>query len=329
MPKLGWDLILPVHPKAFTLPQGSTSRQLDPLDADIWHRQIKWLHCCNVDIMLLSIFIPWLWSFKNSHIFYIFFAFIYIFIYFFILSSIVSKSAALDVVVVCRRGEATSDPLREAPTSTHGIPKHSRHRRCHPQKSESLTHQDQRTMNIVKHRVSGEVSRLGMAIQSHIKSDIKPRPPVSHNRIFESALEAACEALRGSPKISKVQSHDFVENSLLEKKQRLNKFRPSLAKKTVKIDGCITFEQPKPLCRKLNRPGGPDCVSCRQARRIFWGVIPLRSIHEKVLNIHTDAHCNRHVDIGLMLETLDAGLPNWIQNGTTWMLSSFDQQQEY
>ena len=45
--------------------------------------------------------------------------------------------------------------------------------------------------------------------------------------------------------------------------------------------------------------------------------------------IHTDAHCNRHVDIGLMLETLDAGLPNWIQNGTTWMLSSFDQQQEY
>lgn len=86
-------------------------------------------------------------------------------------------------------------------------------------------------MNIVKHRVSGEVSRLGMAIQSHIKSDIKPRPPVSHNRIFESALEAACEALRGSPKISKVQSHDFVENSLLEKKQRLNKFRPSLAKK--------------------------------------------------------------------------------------------------
>jgi len=79
--------------------------------------------------------------------------------------------------------------------------------------------------------VSGEVSRLGMAIQTHIKSDIKPRPPVSHNRIFESALEAACEALRGSPKISKVQSHDFVENSLLKKKQRLNKFRPSLAKK--------------------------------------------------------------------------------------------------
>lgn len=125
MPKLGWDLILPVHPKAFTLPQGSTSRQLDPLDADIWHRQIKWLHCCNVDIMLLHIFIPWLWSFKNSTSFIYIYIYIYIDIFIlyllFILYHciyIVSKSAALDVVVVCRRGEATSDPLREAPTSS-------------------------------------------------------------------------------------------------------------------------------------------------------------------------------------------------------------------
>ena len=67
---------------------------------------------------------------KFPHLLYIFsihlyiYIFIYLYIYIFIyilyiyIVSIVSKSAALDVVVVCRRGEATSDPLREAPTSS-------------------------------------------------------------------------------------------------------------------------------------------------------------------------------------------------------------------
>ena len=230
---------------------------------------------------------------KIPHLIYIYILFIYIYIYLYIFLYIQYLYCIYCIYCIqvcglrCSRG-VSEGRSNIGPTpwsayikqpSTHGIPKHSRCQTCHQQKSESLTHQDQRTMNIVKHRVSGEVSRLGMAIQTHIKSDIKPRPPVSHNRIFESALEAACEALRGSPKISKVQSHDFVENSLLEKKQRLNKFRPSLAKKISENRWLYvwTTKTLKPLCRKLNRPGGPDCVSCRQARRIFWGVIPLRS----------------------------------------------------
>ena len=165
------------------------------------------------------------------------------------------KSAALDVVSLCRSGEATSDPLCETPSVSST--------RTLTRLSENVT---QKTLancalnlwhvlkdfqspwltrtNAHEHPVS--VSRLGMAIQkdlgTHGKSDkplefaMESQPPVTHNRTLESALEAAC-ALRAP----KCRAMTLLK--ILKLKQRLNKFRSSFTKKSMKIDDCIiTFE---------------------------------------------------------------------------------------
>ena len=117
---------------------------------------------------------------KIPHLLYIFSIHLYIYIFFYIVIYCIQVCG-----LRCSRG-VSEGRSNIGPTpwsayikqpSTHGIPKHSRHRRCHQQKSESLTHQDQRTMNIVKHRVSGEVSRLGMAIRK-----FKPISNLTSNR---------------------------------------------------------------------------------------------------------------------------------------------------